>query len=645
MAAETAEKMDTDSEVAAREARIKEATLRGEAPIKPEYLKPKPSVSSSSAPSMDATDETKGQKRAAEESVAEAEAADQQEEGGKGKGKGKDGGKGKGKKRQRGMNKNKDRAANSEAMKNVRASQICSRFAYMNHCPQQDSADGSKCKQPHDLDAFYEGKLPDIEQPCPVLARLGVCPAGLNCRYQGHVQDRKNVDKDGVVVTPESEWVKKIPNVGHPPGETNIFSFETVGKLRKKLFDFSKSTEVAKAWQKYCSGGSDTPLGAIVQPDIKPLDVKGKSILAPLTTVGNLPFRRLCVKLGCDVTVGEMALAGSILDGAAPELSLLRRHESEKCFGIQVAGGDVETMSKLAQFIDEHVDCDFVDINCGCPLDEVHRRGAGSRLMARTKAMEGIVRCMQTNLKTKPLTLKMRTADHEEKRHPEFGGRYAHKLVPQLEEWGVSAITLHGRTARQRYTKLADWDYTKECSSRRATNTPFIACGDVLSWEEAEEHKAQHGADAIMVGRGALMKPWLFTEMSEKRHWDISASERLDLIRDFTHYGLDHWGSDGRGVETTRRFLLEWLSFTCRYVPIGLLEQMPPKINWRPRPYVGRSDLETKLASPSAKDWVEITEMFLGKVPDGFTFIPKHKSNAYDAPTGGAQEEAQDVQG
>lgn len=261
-------------------------------------------------------------------------------------------------------------------------------------------------------------------------------------------------------------------------------------------------------------------------------------------------------------------------------------------------------------------------------------------MMARTRCMEGIVRCMSNVMRTTPLTLKMRTADHEDKKSTEFGGRYAHKLVPQLEEWGVSAITLHGRTARQRYTKLADWDYINECSQRRNHSVPFVACGDVLSWEEAEEHKLNHGADSIMVGRGALMKPWLFTEMAEKRHWDISASERFDMIKDFTNYGLEHWGADARGVETTRRFLLEWLSFTCRYVPIGLLEQMPPKINWRPRPYVGRSDLETKLASPNASDWIEITEMLLGKVPEGFTFVPKHKSASYDNKDANAQAPA-----
>lgn len=254
--------------------------------------------------------------------------------------------------------------------------------------------------------------------------------------------------------------------------------------------------------------------------------------------------------------------------------------------------------------------------------------------MSSSRKMEGIVRCMSTVLKTKPLTLKMRTAHFEDAKSKaqEFNGRIAHTLVPQLEDWGVSAITLHGRTARQRYTKLADWDYVQECSTRIKRKTPFIACGDVMNWEDVEEHKKLHGVDALMIGRGALIKPWIFTEIKERRHWDISANERFDLMREFSNYGLEHWGSDARGVENTRRFLLEWLSFTCRYVPIGLLEAMPPKINWRPRPYIGRSDLETKLGSPNSQDWVELTEMLLGKTPEGFSFTPKHKSASYEQP-------------
>jgi tRNA-dihydrouridine synthase 3 len=96
----------------------------------------------------------------------------------------------------------------------------------------------------------------------------------------------------------------------------------------------------------------------------------------------------------------------------------------------------------------------------------------------------------------------------------------------------------------------------------------------------------------------------------------------------FSNYGLEHWGSDQQGVNTTRRFLLEWLSFLHRYVPHGLLERTQT-MNQRPPLYFGRSDLETLLSSGHSEDWVRISEMLLGAVPEGFTFVAKHKSNAY----------------
>eukprot|EP00933_Yihiella_yeosuensis_P022597 TRINITY_DN17780_c0_g1_i1.p1 TRINITY_DN17780_c0_g1~~TRINITY_DN17780_c0_g1_i1.p1 ORF type:complete len:676 (+),score=145.61 TRINITY_DN17780_c0_g1_i1:69-2030(+) len=628
--------------------RIAEAIRRCDAPIKPEFLlanRPK-------TPAPEA--ETKEPDAAKQETASEApaEKVDGRQENGEPPNKKQ--------KRNRGMNKNKDRQGNVAAMKKVAANQLCPRLAYLNEC------DGSKegeprCTQNHDLEKWKATKLPEICEECPVFKAVGVCAAGLNCRFGGHCVDGKNVDKDGVVLSKGSKWSLQIPHIGHVPGEANIFTDDIRQALRKKTYDFSRSVDLAKSWQCWHSLRGEKGLeeaaqsvhaakflGALGEAERKKVDLKGKTILAPLTTVGNLPFRRLCVKLGCDVTVGEMALGYSIIEGQQGELALLRRHESEKIYGVQIAGGDVETMTKVAQFCDENVDCDFVDINSGCPLDEVHKRGAGSRLMAKPAHMEGIVRCMSTVMKTKALTLKFRTAHMEDHKTKEFNGRYAHKLVPQLEDWGVSALTLHGRTARQRYHKLADWDYIQECSTRRQTSIPFIGGGDAMNWEQVEEHCSQHGVDSVMLGRGPLIKPWLFTEIKEKRHWDISASERLDMIRDFTHYGLEHWGADARGVETTRRFLLEWLSFTCRYVPLGLLEVQQAHINWRPRPYVGRSDLETKLASTNAKDWIEISEMVLGKVPDGFSFLPKHKSNAYkneDSSGSAAPQAAEDTHG
>ena len=98
-----------------------------------------------------------------------------------------------------------------------------------------------------------------------------------------------------------------------------------------------------------------------------------------------------------------------------------------------------------------------------------------------------------------------------------------------------------------------------------------------------------------------------------------------------SQFGLEHWGTDDLGVARVRKFLLEWLSFLHRYVPVGLLERLPGRLQDRPPAFVGRDDLETLMASPSAADWVRITEMLLGPVPDNYSFTPKHKANAYDA--------------
>ena len=133
----------------------------------------------------------------------------------------------------------------------------------------------------------------------------------------------------------------------------------------------------------------------------------------------------------------------------------------------------------------------------------------------------------------------------------------------------------------------------------------------------------------VMIGRAALIKPWIFEEIKEQRHIDISATERLDMLKVYAVNGLEHWGSDSKGVETTRRCMLEWLSFLHRYVPVGLLEVLPQSLGMRPPAYYGRTDLETLLASSKVDDWIKISEMLLGPTPANFSFVPKHRSYSY----------------
>uniref|UniRef100_A0A1D2AA06 tRNA-dihydrouridine(47) synthase [NAD(P)(+)] n=2 Tax=Auxenochlorella protothecoides TaxID=3075 RepID=A0A1D2AA06_AUXPR len=353
------------------------------------------------------------------------------------------------------------------------------------------------------------------------------------------------------------------------------------------------------------------------------IDFRGKLYLAPLTTVGNLPFRRLAKRLGADITCGEMALATNLLQGQASEWALLRRHPEEDCFGVQICGGYPDSMARCAQLIQDQCSVDFVDINFGCPIDAICSKGAGSACILRPARMESIVRSMSSVLQC-PLTFKTRKAYND-------GHDVAHTFVPGAAVWGASAVTLHGRTREQRYSRPADWPYIQNCAAATQAPLQLVGNGDILGWQDHYRHLEESGGRlaTTYIARGALIKPWIFTEIKQRRDWDISAGERLDLLKLYCSFGLEHWGSDARGVESTRRFLLEWLSFQHRYIPVGLLDVLPQRMDWRVPVFVGRSDLETLLASDHAGDWVRISEMLLGPAPPGFTFTPKHKANAY----------------
>ncbi|GJD10291.1 tRNA-dihydrouridine(47) synthase [NAD(P)(+)] [Galdieria sulphuraria] len=348
--------------------------------------------------------------------------------------------------------------------------------------------------------------------------------------------------------------------------------------------------------------------------DSRNIDLEGKLYLAPLTTLGNLPFRRICKHYGADITCGEMALSANLLQGQQSEWALLRRHREEDLFGIQIAGSKPEIMARAAQLTSKECDIDFIDINAGCPIELLCKKGGGCELLRQPEKLGRIMSSM-VQVVDKPVFAKIRLGISQDHLN-------ALKTIQILNDAGASAVTIHGRTKLQRYSKKADWEYLYECAQLDIVHlNPYST--------RAENSSPFAPFSAVMIGRGALIKPWIFTELKEQRHWDISASERLEIIQTFAKYGLDHWGADKKGVERTRKFLLEWLSFLHRYIPVGLLERLPPKLTWRNPAFVGRSDLETLLGSPYSKDWIKLSEMLLGTVPQGFTFVPKHKSYSW----------------
>uniref|UniRef100_A0A2K5CGK2 tRNA-dihydrouridine(47) synthase [NAD(P)(+)] n=1 Tax=Aotus nancymaae TaxID=37293 RepID=A0A2K5CGK2_AOTNA len=516
---------------------------------------------------------------------------------------------------------------------------------------------GDRCRFLHDVGCYLETKPADLGPRCVLFDTFGRCPYGVTCRFAGAhlgpegqnlVQEelaaryaqpppvRNGLDKGlqrrlrkREVRFERAEQALRQLSQGQPPGPTPAATVPEGAAAGGAPSQDDCGTQQAPAGPgagsppsspvRTCGPLTDEDMVRLRPCEKKRLDIRGKLYLAPLTTCGNLPFRRICKRFGADVTCGEMAVCTNLLQGQMSEWALLKRHQCEDVFGVQLEGAFPDTMTKCAELLNHTVEVDFVDINVGCPIDLVYKKGGGCALMNRLAKFQQIVRGMNQVLDV-PLTVKIRTGVQERV-------NLAHRLLPELRDWGVALVTLHGRSREQRYTKLADWEYIEQCV-KAASPMPLFGNGDILSFEDANR-AMQTGVAGVMIARGALLKPWLFTEIKEQRHWDISSSERLDVLRDFTNYGLEHWGSDTQGVEKTRRFLLQWLSFLCRYVPVGLLERLPQRINERPPYYLGRDYLETLMASQKADDWIRISEMLLGPVPPNFTFLPKHKANAY----------------
>ncbi|KAL1296612.1 hypothetical protein AAFC00_000103 [Neodothiora populina] len=661
---------------------------KGAAPIKKEYLVENPV--------------TRKPDQSAESAVPDDDAA---EAGGKNDG-------GNKKKKERGQNKARTFGSSRDEL------QLCKSRTYSPEFSPQECQFGDSCRFEHNLRTYLsKGKRADLttfNSQCPIFQIKGKCSAGWKCRFVGsHSTERDTEDgrKELVLIekpNPSASAAEEDEEEGL--GVVNIVPMSVKIQLRKKKTKLPKS-EAYVAWldkrqsevdRYYKSVKAEATTddtteqqdtkqdvrAAFTDPPFRPSEKRRiyygaeTPVLAPLTTQGNLPFRRLAVDLGAQVTWSEMAMGLPLIQGEKGEWALVKAHESELKpprytpkslvqsydnskdikFGVQLAGNKPWNVLKATEVLTAN--CPYlraIDLNCGCPIDLVYRQGAGSALLDSPGKLEKILRGMNAVSNEVPITVKIRMGTRDN--HP-TADKLVQRLVLGGEESvdigegpaGVAAITLHGRSRQQRYTRDADWEYIADCAAtinrlqeqqakvtdtiRQADdrdltssnngNVYFCGNGDCYShidYYNAIEHSK---VDSVMIGRGALIKPWIFEEIASNQYLDKSASERLGYIEQFVRYGLENWGSDEVGVGVTRRFLLEWLSFSCRYVPIGLLEHLPPRLGDRPPAYRGRNELETLLASPNYKDWIKISEMFLGPAHKDFQFVPKHKSNSYE---------------
>lgn len=317
--------------------------------------------------------------------------------------------------------------------------------------------------------------------------------------------------------------------------------------------------------------------------------------LAPLTRGGHLAFRRLCVELGAEVTVSEMVVVHRLLRNEASEFALLKSHVSEPFFGVQLADRRGETLSEGAR-IAEGRGARFVDLNCGCPIDRITRRGLGASLLRKPRKLGRLVEALRHAIAV-PVTVKLRTGWSE-------AAENVAEVARICEESGASAITIHGRTRNQRYSRPADWDLVGRIAGERSI--PVVGNGDVLTHYEARDRMARTGVRSVMVARGALIKPWIFKELREGRDWLPSAEERVAVLWRFVEVLREHFGPDERGQRRILYFLPWHMDFFSRYRPL-------PEGKWleasRSHPLLqtrldldpDTSPLETLLADPRSE--------------------------------------------
>ena len=231
--------------------------------------------------------------------------------------------------------------------------------------------------------------------------------------------------------------------------------------------------------------------------------IDSPAALAPMAGVTDMAFRELCKDYGAAFTVGEMVSCKGMVYGDRKSMELLRLSDSERPSAVQLFGEDPVFIAKAAKMAMQ-VKPDWIDINMGCPTPKIVNNGSGSALMKNPQLCGEIVRAAVSSSDV-PITVKMRSGwDKQSINAPE--------VAKICEQAGASVITIHARTREQMYAPYADWDIIAKV--KQAVNIPVIGNGDIFSAEDAAKMLEETNCDMVMVGRGALGKPWIFSQIN-----------------------------------------------------------------------------------------------------------------------------------
>jgi len=235
--------------------------------------------------------------------------------------------------------------------------------------------------------------------------------------------------------------------------------------------------------------------------------------LAPMAGVTDSPFRSLMREMGCGVITTELVSAKSLQLGNEKSQKLMSWTEDQRPVGVQIFGEDLEALSVAAQIV-EQSGADFIDLNFGCPVSKVVKKGAGSAVLKDLLFLRKMLQAVKKNVSI-PVSIKVRTGW-------DIHSRNTHEVAKIAHEEGIIWMAVHGRTRAQAYSGNADWSYIQEVKS--LSSLPIIGNGDLTQVSQVLRLKKESGCDGMMIGRGSLKNPWIFKKLYKQYHKEKSAS-------------------------------------------------------------------------------------------------------------------------